>query len=105
VTPATTRTIAAVTLHVAGLQRQEAATRRAAHYAKVDLTLTTRATAVPKAAGNGPLHGIGTAFRWVGVGLAYAIALGGPLVLVLLAAWLVVRRIRRRREDDLLSRA
>jgi hypothetical protein len=54
---------------------------------------------------HGPLHGLGVAFRWLGIGAAYALALGLPFVLLGLAVWLVARIVRRRREDALLSRS
>jgi hypothetical protein len=51
------------------------------------------------------LHGLGVAFRWIGIGAVYAFALGTPLVVVLALLWLALRTVRRRREDALLSRA
>jgi hypothetical protein len=65
------------------------------------------ATAVPKpsTSHHGPLHGLGVAFRWLGIGAVYALALGAPLLLFLWLAWIATRTIRRRREYDLLSRS
>ena len=54
---------------------------------------------------HGPLHGLGVAFRWIGIGAVYALALGAPLLLVVWLAWIAARTIRRRREDALLSRS
>ena len=34
---------------------------------------------------HGPLHGLGVAFRWLGIGAVYTLALGAPLLLVVLA--------------------
>jgi Domain of unknown function (DUF4349) len=100
------RKIDAITRQIEGLQRAEANTVRQAHYATVELQLSTHkpAKAHPKHHGHGPLHGLGVAFRWIGIGLVYALALGGPLLAVLGLAWLAARIVRRRREDALLSR-
>jgi hypothetical protein len=99
------RQIAAVTAHIAALQRQEAATLRATHYATIHVQLATKPTPAAKHRGHGPLHGLGVAFRWIWIGAVYALALGGPIVLLVVLVWLAVRFIRRRREDALLSRA
>lgn len=96
--------VAALTRQIQGLQRAEAATVRAARYATVRLHLGTAAPK-PATAHHGPLHGLGVAFRWIGIGAVYVLALGAPLLLVLWAAWIVTRTIRRRREDELLSRS
>jgi hypothetical protein len=101
--PALTRRIAQVTARIAALQRHQAATRRAAHFAQVNVTLSSRAAAVHRG-GHGPLHGLGVAFRWAGIGLVYVLALGGPVVAVLFAGRFAVHRLRRRREDELLGR-
>jgi hypothetical protein len=95
--------IAALVRQIEGLQRAEAATIRAARYATVDLHLGTAAP-LPGKAHHGPLHGLGVAFRWLGIGAVYALALGAPFVLVLWLAWIALRTVRRRREDALLSR-
>ena len=89
---------------IARLQRARAATIRSARLATVQLSLATRAASAPKHHGHGPLHGLGVAFRWLGIGLVYALALGAPAVLVAAAVWLVLRAVRRRRVDALLSR-
>ncbi len=49
---------------------------------------------------DGPLHGLGVAFTWIGIGAVYALALGTPVVLLSLLGWfLVARGLRRRREE------
>jgi hypothetical protein len=98
------RAIAAVTVQVQRLQRGEAAVLRSAQLATLHLHV---ATATPKVAahhGHGPLHGIGVAAYWVGIGAVYALAFGLPLLLLGLVVLLAVRAIRRRRVDALLSR-
>jgi Domain of unknown function (DUF4349) len=89
---------------VKALQRSEAATRRAAHYATVDLSLATPQAAAPAHHRHGPLHGIGVALRWLGIGAVYALAVGGPVIVLLALLWLAARLVRRRRVDALLSR-
>jgi uncharacterized protein DUF4349 len=64
----TERRIAALTTQIEKLQRDRAATVRAARYATVDLQLTTRTPPAPVHHGHGPLHGIGVAFRWIAIG-------------------------------------
>ena len=100
----TSERIAALVLQIQRLQRAQAATVRSARYATVRLHL---GTAAPKAAKahHGPLHGLGVAFRWLGIGAVYTLALGAPLLLVVWLAWIATRTIRRRREDALLSRS
>jgi Domain of unknown function (DUF4349) len=92
---------------IENLQRQRAATIRAAYFATVKLHMETRkaALAVPKKDENGPLHGLVVAFRWIGIGAVYALALGTPLVLLVALGWFLARGLRRRREEALLSRA
>ena len=99
------RQAAALTKRVQQLQRTRAATVREAHYATVELELTTHrpSAAQPKHEGNGPLHGLGVAFRWIGIAAVYALALGTPFVVLALLLWLAARAVRRRREDALLS--
>jgi hypothetical protein len=89
------------------LQRQRAATIRAAHFATVKLHMKTPPPATPPAddSGTGPLHGLGVAFRWIGIGAVYALALGTPLVLLVALGWFLARGLRRRREEALLGRA
>lgn len=98
------RQIASVTARIQSLQRSERATARAAAYATVDLTLATPAPPAPVHHRHGPLHGLGIAFHWIGIGAVYALALGLPAALIVLLGWLAVRAIRRRREAALLSR-
>jgi Domain of unknown function (DUF4349) len=98
------RRIASLTKRIETLQRQQAATLRDARYATVDLHLTTqKAAATPVTDKHGPLHGLGVAFRWVGIVTVYALALAAPFVVLGVLAWLAARTIRRRREDALLS--
>jgi hypothetical protein len=104
-TEAVKNQIAALTARIEALQRRRAATVRATHYATVSLQLATRAAVTPPHHRHGPLHGLAVAFRWIGIGAVYALALGGPFVLLVLLVWLTARFIRRRREDALLSRA
>ena len=66
--------------HRAAAARTQAATIRAAHYATVQLHLETPPAAQPVHHGHGPLHGLGVAFRWIGIGAVYVLALGAPLV-------------------------
>ena len=98
------RRIDALTKRIERLQRAEAQTRRNAHYATVRLHLRTPAPAAAKS-GHGPLHGIGVALEWLGIGAAYALAIGAPVALVAGLVWLAFRTVRRRREDALLSRS
>jgi Fe2+ transport system protein FeoA len=106
-TPSTTTTarIAALEAQIARLQRAEAATRRAAHYATVQLHLTSAKAVVPAKHGHGPLHGVVVALTWLGIGAVYALAIGTPIAVLALLVWLATRIIRRRREDALLSRS
>jgi hypothetical protein len=103
-TDAVKRKIDALTTRIQSLQRSRADTIRGAHYATIELQLTThKPTHRAAHHGNGPLHGLGVAFRWIGIGAVYALALGTPLLAVLAVAWLGARAVRRRREDALLS--
>jgi hypothetical protein len=94
---------AALTARIERLQRAEAQTRRAAHYATIHLAVATPPAAA-KTHHHGPLHGVGVALRWLGIGAVYALAIGAPIALILGLVWLAVRLVRRRREDALLSR-
>jgi hypothetical protein len=102
-TPAIEQQIATLTTRVERLQRARAATVRETHYATVQLHLQTKQAAAPTRHGRGPLHGLRVVFRWVGIVAIYALALGTPLALLAAACWLVVRTMRRRREEALLS--
>jgi hypothetical protein len=98
--------IAALESQIVRLQRDEAATRRTAHYATVQLHLTSaKAVVAPHKHGHGPLHGVVVALTWLGIGAVYALAIGTPLAVLALLAWLAARIVRRRREDALLSRS
>jgi hypothetical protein len=101
----TERRIAALTAEVERLQRGRASTFRAARYATVDLQLTTRTPPAPVQHGHGPLHGLGVAFRWIGIGAVYAVAIGGTFAALAFFVWIGARAIRRRRVDALLSRS
>ncbi|MFL5963165.1 MAG: DUF4349 domain-containing protein [Gaiellaceae bacterium] len=101
----TARRIAALESQIARLQRAAAATRRAAHYATVRLHLTSAKAVVPHKQGHGPLHGIVVALTWLGIGAVYTLAIGTPIAVLALLAWLAARIVRRRREDALLSRS
>jgi hypothetical protein len=104
-TDATMAQIAQLTVRIVRLQRGEAQTRRTAHYATIRLSLTTAQPVVPpKHHGHGPLHGVVVALTWLGIGAVYALAVGLPVLIVLLLLWLAVRTVRRRREDALLDR-
>ena len=96
--------VASFTAAIAKLRRSRAATIRTASFATLALQLTTRPAPPVVHQGHGPLHGLATALRWLGIGAIYALALGGPVVLLLALCWLAARTVRRRREDALLSR-
>jgi hypothetical protein len=102
-TPPVLQRIKTVTDRIERLQRNEAAAIRAARFATIELHLQTRQVAAPHKHAAGPLHGLGVAFRWIGIGVIYALALGAPLAVLVALAWLAARTVRRRREDALLS--
>jgi hypothetical protein len=97
--------IAALTTRVERLQRTKAATIRAARFATISLHLQTPDRAAPAHHGDGPLHGLGVAFRWLAIGAVYVLALGLPLVLLAALGWWTVRAVRRRRENALLAQS
>jgi hypothetical protein len=98
------RRIASLTVQVQRLQRGRASTVRDARLATIDLSMTTRKdTKPPKKDEPGPLHGAVVALAWIGIGVLYALIVGGPVVLVAALAWLAWRLLRRRREERLLS--
>jgi hypothetical protein len=99
------RQIAAVTSHIERLQRGRASTLRAARYATVELNFSTPPSTPAAPHHHGPLHGLGTAFRWIGIGAVYGLAIGAPVLALAALIWLAARAIRRRREDALLSRS
>jgi len=99
------RQIASLTALVERLQRKQAATLRATRYATIDLHLGTKPVATPTKHGHGPLHGLGVAFRWIGIGGIYALALGVPFLILIVLCWLAARTVRRRRVDALLNQA
>jgi hypothetical protein len=102
-TPSVQQHIGTITGRIERLQRNEAATIRTARFATIELHLQTRQAAAPHKHAAGPLHGLGVAFRWIGIGAIYALALGTPLALLAALTWLAARAVRRRREDALLS--
>lgn len=102
--PAPTKQIVQIERHIVALQRSEASTRLRAHYATISLELTTKAPAVAVHHAHGRLHGVVVAVTWLGIGALYALAVGGPVVVLLALVWLAVRFLRRRRDDALLSR-
>jgi len=85
------------------LQRGEATTRRNAHFATVNLHLGTPLVTVVQKHKHGPLHGVGVALTWLGIGAVYALAIGTPVAVLLVLTWLGVRVVRRRRENALLE--
>ncbi|HUZ80886.1 MAG TPA: DUF4349 domain-containing protein, partial [Gaiellaceae bacterium] len=95
--------IAALVARIQLLQRAETSTVSTARYATVNLHLETAQTV--KRAHHGPLHNLGVAFRWLGIGAIYALALGAPLLVAVWLIWIALRTLRRRREDALLSRS
>jgi len=97
--------IAALTARIQRLQREEAAKIRAAHFATISLHLQTPAKAAPVHHGHGPLHGLGVALRWIGIGAVYVLVLGVPLLLLVALGWWTVRALRRRRENALLAQS
>ena len=103
--PTTDARVAALESQITRLQRDEAATRRTAHYATVQLHLTSAKAVVPQKHGHGPLHGVVVALTWLGIGAVYALAIGTPIAVLALLVWLAARLVRRRREDALLSRS
>lgn len=100
----TQQRIAALTAQAERLQRGRASTLRSARYSTVELRLSTVTPAAPLRQGRGPFHRLGVAFRWIGIGAVYALAIGTPLAVLAFLAWLGGRSMRRRREDALLSR-
>jgi Domain of unknown function (DUF4349) len=103
-TPDVAQRIAALTTQVVGLQRAQANTVRTAHFATVRLHLATPPVqAVTHHTHRGPFHWLVRALVWLGVGTIYLLVLGLPVALVGLVAALLVRAVRRRREEALLS--
>jgi hypothetical protein len=104
-TPALTRQIAALTARVVQLQRARVNTIRAARFATVRLHLATPPVkAVTQHENHDPFGWLLRSLVWLGIGAVYALVLGIPLVLLGLLVALIVRTVRRRREDALLSR-
>jgi hypothetical protein len=82
-----------------------AVTRPKGGDATVGVQLATPPRGANHGTGHGPLHGVGVASKWLGIGALYALAVGGPVAVLLVAAYLVLCRVRHRREDELLSRS
>jgi hypothetical protein len=95
--------VSALTAQIAKLRRGRANTIKAASYATVSMQMTTKPAPAPIHKGHGPLHNLGVAFRWIGIVAVYVVALAAPFVLVALLVWMVVRALRRHRENELLS--
>jgi hypothetical protein len=91
----------ALVARIERLQRARANAVRQAKLATVELHLTAKQPVA--AASDGPLDGAVTALRWLGIGALYALVVGGPVVAVLLLAWLAWRRLRRRAAERLLG--
>jgi hypothetical protein len=99
-----TQQIAVLTAQIARLQRAQASTIRTASFATVHLTLATPPLkAAVHHTHRGPFHWLGRALVWLGIGAVYALVLGIPLAVLAVALALVVRTVRRRREEALLS--
>jgi hypothetical protein len=104
-TPEVVQQIAALTAQVAGLQRAQANTIRAASFATVHLTLATPPIkAAVHHTHRGPFHWLGQALLWLGIGAVYVLVLAIPVALLGFLIFLGLRTLRRRREDALLSR-
>jgi hypothetical protein len=104
-TPEVVQQIAALTAQVAGLQRAQANTIRAASFATVQLSLATPPVkAAVHHTHRGPFHWLGQALLWLGIGAVYLLVLAIPVALLGFLVFLGVRTVRRRREDALLSR-
>jgi uncharacterized protein DUF4349 len=101
--PENDRRIAALVKRIETLQRGEATTRRNAHFATVNLHLETPVVTVVQKHKHGPLHGVGVALTWLGIGAVYALAIGGPVTVLLALIWMAARLVRRRRENALLE--
>jgi hypothetical protein len=93
-----------LTAQIAKLVRGRANTIHTASYATVSLELTTKQAPAAAHHSPGPLHSLEKIFRWAGIGAVYVLALGTPLLALAALGWLAARTVRRRREEDLLSR-
>jgi hypothetical protein len=103
-TPDVARRIAALSAQVVRLQRAQANTVRTAHFATVRLHLATPAVkAATQHTDRSPFHWLVRALVWLGIGTIYVLVLGFPVALVGLLIALLVRTVRRRREEALLS--
>ena len=101
-TPELEQRIAALTAQIGRLRQAQTEALRMAALATIELQLATPPAPVAED-DDGPLSGLGTAFRWAGIGAVYVLALAAPLAVVALLVWLAARLGRRRREERLLS--
>ena len=108
-TAANQKLVAALSSQIEGLQRARAATLRSARDATVGLALGTpapkRVRPRPRVVHRGPFHALGGIFRRAGIVAVYALAIGTPLAVLAYLGFLLTSRIRRRREERLLSRS
>jgi hypothetical protein len=102
-TPQLQRRIAALTAQIERLQRSRAGTIRRTRLATIRLELATPAPPAPPHHGHGPLHGAVVALTWLGIGALYALIVGGPVLVLLVAGWLAWRGHRRLAERRLLE--
>lgn len=87
------------------LRAQVRATRGEGRFATIGLTLTTERIEAVVPGGDGKLDGIKDVLVWEGVVALYALVVLGPLVLLGVLLWLVLRLRRRREETRLLAQA
>jgi hypothetical protein len=100
----TTRRIASLTARIAQLQRARANTVRTAQFATVRLHLATPPVQpATQQTQRSPFHWLVRALVWLGIGTIYVLVLGFPVALVGILVALLVRTLRRRREEALLS--
>jgi hypothetical protein len=104
-TPRLRRRIAGLTAQVERLQRSRAVTIRQARLATIRLELATPAPPAPAHHGDGPLHGAVVALTWLGIGALYALIVGGPVLVLLVAGRLAWRGYRRLGERRLLEQS
>ena len=90
---------------LARLRTQLRTTRAEGSFATVALTLTTERTEAVTPGGDSRLDGIKDVLVWEGIVVLYALVVAGPLVLLGVLLWLVLRLRRRREETRLLAQA
>ena len=105
----TEKLAAALRARIDGLRGARAETLRGARDATVSLRLATAVRPSVRAhrqvGRHGPFHALGRIFRLAGIAAVYALAIGAPLAFLALLVWLLGSRIRRGKEDRLLSRS